>query len=67
VSEERRPQWVEMRREDFEAPPQPKPAPPGQMELFESKPETAKAKPGVPEGCPMGTLSLLDIPAPERG
>ncbi|WP_431991969.1 hypothetical protein [Streptomyces albogriseolus] len=65
MSDERRPNWVEMRPEDFEAPPRPKPAPPGQMELFEAGPTKAKAKPGRPEECPMGTLSLLDMLAPE--
>ncbi|MGW7237003.1 hypothetical protein [Streptomyces sp. NPDC054804] len=58
--------WTEMSREDFEAPPKPKPAPPGQMELFEPGPGRARAKPRLPEECPMGTLSLLDLVEPEQ-
>ncbi len=66
MSEERGPNWAEMRREDFEAPPRPKAAPPGQMELFEPGPARAKAKPHLPQECPMGTLSLLDLLPPEQ-
>lgn len=66
MSEERGPNWVEMRREDFEAPPRPKPGPPGQMELFEPGPARTKVKPGPPEECPMGTLSLLDLLTAEQ-
>ncbi|CAM5465925.1 putative protein OS=Streptomyces aurantiogriseus OX=66870 GN=GCM10010251_22380 PE=4 SV=1 [Streptomyces aurantiogriseus] len=65
MSEERGPNWAEMRREDFEAAHRPKPAPPGQMELFEPGPARAKAKQRSPEGCSMGTLSLLDLLTPE--
>jgi hypothetical protein len=61
VSEKPRPNWAEMRPEDFEAPPQPKPAPPGQMELFEPGPGRARVKPTPQPDCPVGTLSLLDI------
>ncbi|MCH0562190.1 hypothetical protein [Streptomyces sp. MUM 2J] len=66
MTEERRPNWVEMRREDFEAPPRSKPAPPGQMELFEPGPGRAKAKSRLPEECPIGTMSLLDLLQPDR-
>lgn len=50
-----------MSREDFEAQPDPKPAPPGQMELFEPEPGKVKAKSKPSEECPAGTLSLLDL------
>ncbi|WP_236244266.1 hypothetical protein [Streptomyces sp. CC210A] len=66
MSDERRPNWAEMKREDFEAPPRPRPAPPGQMELFEPGPGRARAKPRHPEECPIGTMSLLDLLQPER-
>ncbi|MER5223808.1 hypothetical protein [Streptomyces flaveus] len=61
MSESQRPNWVEMSREDFEAPPDPKSAPPGQMELFEPGSGRVKAKSKPPEECPAGTLSLLDL------
>lgn len=66
MNEKRRPNWAEMTREDFEAPLRPKPAPPGQMELFEPGPGRAKPKPKLPEECPIGTMSLLDLLQPER-
>lgn len=50
-----------MKPEDFEAPPQPKPAPPGQMELFEPGPGRTRVKPKPQVECPIWTLSLLDV------
>ncbi|MER6010210.1 hypothetical protein [Streptomyces bluensis] len=66
MSEKQRPNWTDMRREDFEAPPQAKPAPPGQMQLFEAGPTRAKPKPRPQADCPAGTLSLLDILSAEE-
>ncbi|WP_406354181.1 hypothetical protein [Streptomyces sp. NBC_00658] len=60
MSEGVRPDWVRMKREDFEAGPPPKPAPPGQMELFESGPTKAKVKSRVVEPDPVGTMDLLE-------
>ncbi|MGC9540029.1 hypothetical protein [Streptomyces sp. UG1] len=66
MTEKQRPNWAEMKREDFEAPPQPRPAPPGQMELFAPGPGKAKVKPKPQSECPAGTLSLLDVASPEE-
>ncbi|MEU3783453.1 hypothetical protein [Streptomyces sp900129855] len=54
--------WVEMKREDFEKQPEPKPAPPGQGELFEAPPGWAKVRRAAQvEPCPYGTIDLLDL------
>lgn len=66
MSEKQRLNWADMRPEDFEAPPAPEPAPPGQMELFEPGPGVAKAKVGPRAECPVGTMSLLEIEGQER-
>jgi hypothetical protein len=50
-----------MRPEDFEEQLQPKPAPPGQGELFDPGPAQAKAKAAPQPECPIGTMSLLDL------
>ena len=55
-----RPDWVRMKREDFEAGPPPRPTPPGQMELFEPGPTKSKVKPGSVEPDPVGTMDLLE-------
>ncbi|MFE7565450.1 hypothetical protein ACFU76_00565 [Streptomyces sp. NPDC057539] len=55
-----RPDWVRMKREDFEAGPSPKPTPPGQMELFEPGPTKAKVKPRGIEPDPVGMMDLLE-------
>lgn len=55
-------QWVEMKREDFEKQPEPKPAPPGQGELFEAPPVRPEVRPDVSvEQCPCGTIDLLSL------
>ncbi|KPI15703.1 hypothetical protein OK074_2148 [Actinobacteria bacterium OK074] len=64
--EKRKLNWVDMKREDFEAPPQSKPASPGQLELFEPGPGRGRAKPRVGADCPVGTLSLLDLVGPDE-
>ncbi|MFF3060158.1 hypothetical protein [Streptomyces sp. NPDC057909] len=60
MSDETRPNWAQMRREDFEVGPPSRPAPPGQMELFEPGPTKAKAKPRGVGPDPVGTMDLLE-------
>jgi hypothetical protein len=56
-----------MKREDFEKQPEPKPAPPGQGELFEAPPARAKVRRAAPlEPCPYGTIDLLSLVEPDK-
>lgn len=63
ASERRRQrQWTDMKPEDFDARLAPKPAPPGQDELFEIEPEARGAvRRGAPEPCGFGTIDLIDL------
>ncbi|MGI5401898.1 hypothetical protein ACQEVG_21135 [Streptomyces sp. CA-135486] len=60
MSEAVGPNWVQMKREDFEAGPPPRPTPPGQMELFEPGPTKVKVKRRAVESDPVGTMDLLE-------
>jgi hypothetical protein len=56
-----------MRPEDFEKPPESKPTPPGQMQLFVPGPAQPKPrwKPPI-EPCAFGTMDLLDLVDPNE-
>ncbi|MET9965294.1 hypothetical protein ABZZ80_05055 [Streptomyces sp. NPDC006356] len=59
--------WVDMRREDFEKQPEPKPAPPGQGELFETPPVQPKRRQATSaEPCPYGTIDLMTLVEPDE-
>lgn len=56
-----------MRPEDFEKPPESKPAPPGQMQLFApgpAQPNARRKPPGEPGA--FGTMDLLDLLDPDE-
>lgn len=56
-----------MRPEDFEKSLEPKPAPPGQMQLFPPGPAQPRPRRKPPiEPCAFGTMDLLDLVEPDE-
>lgn len=59
--------WTDMKREDFEKQPEPKPAPPGQGELFETPLMRQRVPRVAPvESCPYGTIDLMTLVDPDE-
>ncbi|MDH2389350.1 hypothetical protein QCN29_11205 [Streptomyces sp. HNM0663] len=66
-AEQGRRNWLNMRPEDFEKSLEPKPAPPGQMQLFPPGPAQPKSRRKPPiEPSAFGTMDLLDLVDPDE-